>query len=58
MKKFREFVGRLALVIFFIGIVALIFSGVDIMEFVFWGGFVFIGYMAIDFLLEPFDNSE
>ena len=58
MKKFREFVGRLALVILFIGIVALIFSGVDIMELVIWGGFVFIGYMAIDFLLETFDDSE
>ena len=58
MKNFREFVGRLALIIMFIGIVALSFADVGVMEFVIWGGFVFISYMVIDYLLGAFDNSE
>ena len=58
MKNFREFIGRLALVIMFIGIVALSFAGVGVMEFLIWGGFVTISYMILDYLLGAFDKND
>tara|TARA_B100000989_G_scaffold262754_1_gene214354 strand:- start:1291 stop:1467 length:177 start_codon:yes stop_codon:yes gene_type:complete len=58
MKNFRDFVGRLALVIMIIGIVVLSFADVGVMEFVIWGGFVFISYKIIDYLLGAFDKND
>ncbi len=58
MKNFRDFVGRLALVILFIGIVGLSLADVGIKEFLYWGGFVFITYTVIDYLLGAFDKSD
>tara|TARA_B100000989_G_C19267408_1_gene354749 strand:- start:331 stop:510 length:180 start_codon:yes stop_codon:yes gene_type:complete len=58
MSKFREFIGRLALVILFIGIIFLSIAKAGIAAFLIWGGFVLICQITIDYLLAAFDDSK
>ncbi len=59
MKRFRDFISRLQLVILIIGIVLLALSDVSgFMPFLIWTGVVVVFFGVIDYLLAAFDKDE